>query len=122
MNNEISRKMEIKMPVPATICRRFSGTQDIKLVNILLAIEARKRIGPTKINTNRIDKPRRFQTERLRLLFQILCRVCVNVKKIVEADQINPMEATKDMGPRARMMSSKFFPNKSPKAGAKNSN
>jgi hypothetical protein len=38
---------------------------------MLLANEARKRIGPTKISTNRIDRPRRFQTGRLRLFFQI---------------------------------------------------
>ncbi|MCJ7625993.1 MAG: hypothetical protein MUO76_21075 [Anaerolineaceae bacterium] len=63
-----------------------------------------------------------LQTGRLRLFFQILCRVWVNVKNMVEADQINPMKATMVMGPRAKMMSSKFLPNKRPIAGAKNSN
>jgi hypothetical protein len=88
---------------------------------MLLANEAKKRSGPTKIRTNSIARPRRLQIGRRRLLLQISFGVWVSLQKIVEADQIRPTKMTLVLGPRARIISSIFLPNNWPKAGAINS-
>lgn len=106
----LSRMADNKLVTP-TIGTIWTGSHASRMDRMLLAKEARKRIGPTNARINRIANPRPFQTGRRLLTPQTSFKACVKVLNTVEADQSRPSSAAPVTGPRAVMISSIFFPN-----------